>query len=382
MFLLQRWLSFTVLPTVLLFLVLKSNLNAVESREQDTPEGTCTTSGVCDASKTVLVTGSNGFVASWIVKELLEQGYSVHAAVRDASIPDKVNHLKQLTAETSRLIIFSTGDLGSAPDDIWDAPLKGCHAVIHSSMAMGWRDGRHKMYEPTLAGTRQLLHAIERHTDSIRSLILTSSTAAVATQDGHAITDESHWRNAQEDIEQESWYSATKIAQEQMVTEWAQTQKKAGILPPQFQFVSIVPTRVLGPPIVSTLPISGWIQILRDWLLHPPAESNDTIEFVHVQDVARMHIAALEHPEAYGRYLCVDESWHWNELLEYLQQLQPKMIIKPYKGDDDKVPPKQFSKERRNTLDVAFRSMKTMLRDAVEYLEAVDELGGLSTIKF
>ena len=36
-----------------------------------------------DLSKPVLVTGANGYVASWLVKLLLEQGFTVHAAVRN-----------------------------------------------------------------------------------------------------------------------------------------------------------------------------------------------------------------------------------------------------------------------------------------------------------
>ena len=32
---------------------------------------------------TVLVTGANGYVASWLVKKLIEEEYTVHATVRD-----------------------------------------------------------------------------------------------------------------------------------------------------------------------------------------------------------------------------------------------------------------------------------------------------------
>ena len=41
----------------------------------------------------VLVTGANGFVALWIIKTLLERGYSVRAAVRAES---KGGHIKEL----------------------------------------------------------------------------------------------------------------------------------------------------------------------------------------------------------------------------------------------------------------------------------------------
>ena len=36
-----------------------------------------------DKSKPVLVTGATGYVAGWLVKQLLEAGITVHAAVRN-----------------------------------------------------------------------------------------------------------------------------------------------------------------------------------------------------------------------------------------------------------------------------------------------------------
>lgn len=36
--------------------------------------------------KVVCVTGASGYIASWLVKLLLNHGYTVHATVRDPSI--------------------------------------------------------------------------------------------------------------------------------------------------------------------------------------------------------------------------------------------------------------------------------------------------------
>ena len=36
-----------------------------------------------DPNAPVLVTGATGYVAGWVVKELLDRGHTVHAAVRD-----------------------------------------------------------------------------------------------------------------------------------------------------------------------------------------------------------------------------------------------------------------------------------------------------------
>ena len=44
----------------------------------------------------VLVTGANGFVAAWLVRTLLERGYSVRGAVRSA---DKGKYLLEMFKE-------------------------------------------------------------------------------------------------------------------------------------------------------------------------------------------------------------------------------------------------------------------------------------------
>ena len=53
-----------------------------------------------DKTKAVLVTGANGYVASWLVKKLLEEGITVHAAVRNSKDEGKMKHLLKMV-ETS-----------------------------------------------------------------------------------------------------------------------------------------------------------------------------------------------------------------------------------------------------------------------------------------
>jgi len=47
----------------------------------------------------VLVTGANGYVASWLVKRLLEQGFDVHGTVRDPRDPAKTGHLRAMARD-------------------------------------------------------------------------------------------------------------------------------------------------------------------------------------------------------------------------------------------------------------------------------------------
>ena len=49
-----------------------------------------------DAAPTVVVTGATGFVASELVKQLLEKGYTVRGTVRSLQSESKVEHLGRL----------------------------------------------------------------------------------------------------------------------------------------------------------------------------------------------------------------------------------------------------------------------------------------------
>ena len=84
-----------------------------------------------DREKPVLVTGGSGYLASWIIKMLLNEGIDVHATVRDPANSEKIDHLAAM-AKTSngKLNLFKADllDIGS-----FDAAMKDCELVIHTA---------------------------------------------------------------------------------------------------------------------------------------------------------------------------------------------------------------------------------------------------------
>ena len=64
-----------------------------------------------DKSKPVLVTGATGYVAGWLVKKLLDEGMTVHAAVRNPDNEKKVAHLNKAASEAKGTIKFFKSDL-------------------------------------------------------------------------------------------------------------------------------------------------------------------------------------------------------------------------------------------------------------------------------
>ena len=57
------------------------------------------------SDKPVLVTGANGYVASWLVKNLLDAGNTVHATVRNPDDKAKMGHLDNIADNLSLIHI-------------------------------------------------------------------------------------------------------------------------------------------------------------------------------------------------------------------------------------------------------------------------------------
>jgi len=84
-----------------------------------------------DASKPILVTGGSGYMASWIVRLLLEQGRYVKATVRDKSHKEKVGHLVQMGEECPGKVELYEADL--LKNGSFEEAMAGCELVIHNA---------------------------------------------------------------------------------------------------------------------------------------------------------------------------------------------------------------------------------------------------------
>ncbi|KAI4356803.1 hypothetical protein L6164_000791 [Bauhinia variegata] len=77
----------------------------------------------------VCVTGATGFIASSIIKTLLEEGYSINATVRFHPEDKKdLDSLSNLPVASQKLEIFNP-DLSSP--EIFSAAIEGCVEVFH-----------------------------------------------------------------------------------------------------------------------------------------------------------------------------------------------------------------------------------------------------------
>ena len=93
-----------------------------------------------DKSKPVLVTGATGYVAGWLVKKLLDEGLTVHAAVRNPDNEAKLAHLNAIAAQSSGSIKYFKSDLMQAGS--YAEAMAGCELVFHTASHFHHRSKR------------------------------------------------------------------------------------------------------------------------------------------------------------------------------------------------------------------------------------------------
>ena len=76
-----------------------------------TLEGDLSCTVMAHAVPEVVVTGATGFVASQLIKQLLEKGYTVRGTVRSLQNKDKVQHLEKLGQAMAGHLTLHEADL-------------------------------------------------------------------------------------------------------------------------------------------------------------------------------------------------------------------------------------------------------------------------------
>ncbi|KAL9234790.1 hypothetical protein vseg_009616 [Gypsophila vaccaria] len=311
-------------------------------------------------AKKVCVTGANGYVASWIIKLLLNRGYSVNATIRSLNDPTKTEHLMALDGAKERLKFFEA-DL--CTEGSFDAAIDGCAGVFHtaSPVKLIAPNPEEDIIAPAVSGTLNVLASCAKNPTVIR-VVFTSSMAAVQFNDRpqppEVVVDETWWSNPEIcKFSPLKWYLISKTLAEQAAWKYA---KEKGI-----DLVCINPTVCIGPLLQNT--INGSCSYIYSLVDGSETYLNETFSWVHVKDVAEAHIRAFEVPSSHGRYLMVESNAPLSEVIQILGELYPDLKL-PTKPKDDKppVPLCQVSKEKILSLGIKFTPLRDALKDTVD----------------
>jgi len=313
------------------------------------------------SGRLVCVTGASGFIASWLVKLLLDRGYVVRATVRDLGNPEKTKHLHALEGAKERLQLVKANLL---EEGTFDAAVDGCEGVFHTASPFytSIKDPQAEMLDPAVKGTTNVLNACAK-ASSVKRVIVTSPVAAVIFNSrprSPGVVDETWFSDAEYCKQTKGWYQLSKTLAEETAWKFA---KEKGI-----DVVTINPAMVIGTLLQPTLNTScaAILQIMNGSSTYP----NATFGWVSVKDVAKAHILAFEVPSANGRYLLVERVAHLSEIVKILSKLYPGCALPTKCADDNPfVPTYTVSKEKIEKLGLNYTPIEEALRDTVESLK-------------
>lgn len=285
-----------------------------------------------DKANPVMVTGATGYVAGWIVERLLEEGFTVHAAVRDPSNKEKLKYLDRAAEANPGQIVYFESDL--LEEGSYDEAMADCEVVFHtaSPFTLEVEDPQRELVEPAKLGTRNVLEAANR-TPSVKRVVLTSSCAAIYgdnadlenTPDG--VFTEEVWNTSASLDHQPYSYSKTLAEKEA----WEICEKQS-----RWDLVVVNPSLVVGPGLNphGTSESFNLFRQLGDGTMKSGVPDMG-MGVVDVRDLAEAHLKAAFTPEAKGRHII---SGHNSSFPEIAETLADRF------GDDYPIPRRKLPK--------------------------------------
>ena len=241
----------------------------------------------------VFVSGGSGYIAGFLIRQLIAEGWTVHTSIRDLARETTVR--ASLAVDDSKLKFFAA-DLTS--DAGWAEAMAGCSHVAHvaSPLPSNAPKSDDELIVPARDGALRALKAAKAA--GVKRFVMTSSMAAIAYGHGRSksVFTEADWTDP---TSPDAYaYVRSKTIAERAARDWVAAEGG------DMEFVTVNPSLVLGP--LQSGDFSTSLEAIKKLLEGSmPGLPNFGFGIVDVRDVADMHVRCLTMPDMAGeRFIC------------------------------------------------------------------------------
>ncbi len=301
----------------------------------------------------LFLTGATGFVGAHVARLAAAQGAQLRLLTRTTS------HVGNLSVGADVVV----GDLREPAG--FASALQGCDAVIHVAADYRlWVPDPAEMYKANVEGTRQLLRLAREA--GVQRVVYTSSVATMGFH-GDAVVDE---ETPVSEAAMIGHYKRSKWMAEQVALEAARAGQEVMVLNP---------TTPIGALDTKPTPTG---RIVVDFLnKNFPAYVETGLNLVDVEEIARMHLVALERGRVGERYILGGENLTLKQILDRLAAMTglpsptmkvPHAVAMAYAFFEETLTGKLRGKEPRATVEAVRMGKKMMFASSAK---AERELG-------
>jgi dihydroflavonol-4-reductase len=240
-------------------------------------------------SSNVFITGGTGFLGAYIIKELVEKGYTVRALRRSNKIPAFIS------ANIFEKVEWVEGDVLDI--SALEEAMTGIDIVIHAAAKISFSEKeRYIMFQTNVDGTANIVNmALLKN---IKRLVYVSSVAALGrTNNGDTVNEDKKW----EESKLNTNYAISKYQAEMEL--WRGIGEGLNA-------VIVNPSTILGYGDWNT----GSSAIFKNVFNEFPWYTNGINGFVDVEDVARATVLLMETNIENQRFILNGDNWSFRQL--------------------------------------------------------------------
>ncbi|MEM9777408.1 MAG: NAD-dependent epimerase/dehydratase family protein [Chloroflexota bacterium] len=310
-------------------------------------------------NETICVIGVSGYVGSHVAAELLNQGYSVNGTLRDPQGPHANwihRELVPLAQPGEKLELFAA-EISNQTS--LETAMVGCTGAI---MCAGVETQIPETITLMVAAAENTLNAALKL--GIKRVVFTSSTGSTNPPEGEPPQKNEliHWSDSDQQISVGKFSPAAKTLMEKKALEIMDAH-------PSLRVSIMNPSMIAGPGFQDEPPsVLHFVRAILNGERMADAIPNGSMSIIDVNDLAKLHIAALKNESASGRYFALKQSWHWKDILSQLSQLYPAYTPPEWSPEVEPITPTGFDFTRRNSLKVELKDLEAILKGLIDEL--------------